>query len=355
MATADSYRGMDEEELRKRIRDRKAEFGGRLIVLGHHYQRQEVIDFSDFRGDSLGLSQRAAAQRDCEFIVFCGVHFMAESAEILRQEHQTVQHPDLQAGCPLAGMADLGAVAQAWEIVQDALDGDRVTPLTYMNSEAALKAFCGARGGAVCTSSNAAAAFRWAFRKSEKLFFFPDEHLGRNSARHIGIPAQEILLWDPAGSPGDPDIRRKVGAASLILWQGFCHVHTRFRVEHVRQARAANPSAKVVVHPECREEVVQEADAAGSTEFICRYAAEAAPGSTVFIGTEINLVSRLAREHPDKNIFELARSLCPNMFRIDLPKLLWTLDGIGRVNRVYVDPETKGQARLALERMLEIA
>ena len=355
MATADSYRGMDEEELRKRIRERKAELGGRLIILGHHYQRQEVIDFSDFRGDSLGLSQRAAAQRDCEFIVFCGVHFMAESAEILRQEHQTVQHPDFRAGCPLAGMADLGAVEQAWEIVQDAVEGARMTPVTYMNSEASLKAFCGRRGGAVCTSSNAPAAFRWAFGKSEKLFFFPDEHLGRNSARQIGIPAGEIFLWDPSGSPGDPDIRRKVRAASLILWKGFCHVHTRFQVEHVRQARAASPGAKVVVHPECREEVVQEADAAGSTEFICRYAAEAAPGSTVFIGTEINLVSRLAREHPDKNIFELARSLCPNMFRIDLPKLLSTLDGIGRVNRVSVDPETKGQARLALERMLEIA
>ncbi|MEW6443858.1 MAG: quinolinate synthase NadA [bacterium] len=353
---AETYGRMDEEELRDRIRNRKEALGKRLVILGHHYQRQEVIDFADFRGDSLGLSRLAAAQKECEFIVFCGVHFMAESAEILRQEHQTVQHPDFRAGCPLAATADLAAVKQAWEIAQDALDDGsrRVMPVTYMNSEAALKAFCGRNGGAVCTSSNAPAAFRWAFRQAEKLFFFPDEHLGRNSARQIGIPRQEILLWDPESSPQDPEIGKKIRAASLLLWKGFCHVHTHFSVEHVRKARAASPGARIVVHPECLEEVVREADASGSTEFICRYVQEAPAGSTIFVGTEINLVSRLGREHPDKQVFELARSLCPNMFRIDLFKLLRTLEGIGRFNRVSVDPQTKEQARAALERMLEM-
>jgi len=356
MESARALRSLGEEELRLRIGERKAELGRRLVILGHHYQRQEIIDFADFLGDSLGLSRLAAAQKECEYIVFCGVHFMAESAEILRQEHQTVQHPDFNAGCPLAGMADIASVQEAWEIVEKAVDGSRgrVTPLTYMNSEAVLKAFCGKSGGAVCTSSNAPAAFRWAFAKSEKVFFFPDEHLGRNTARGIGIPPREIVLWDPETSPRDPEIVEKVRRASLILWKGFCHVHTRFRVEHVRKARRSNPEAKIVVHPECREQVVLEADAAGSTEFICRYVQEAPAGSTIFIGTEINLVSRLAREHPDKHVFELARSLCPNMFRIDLAKLLRTLDGIGRVNRVSVDPETRTWARIALERMLEM-
>lgn len=357
MESVKALRSLGEEELRRRIRERKEEMGRRLVILGHHYQRQEVIDFADFRGDSLGLSRLAATQKECEFIVFCGVHFMAESAEILRREHQTVQHPDFKAGCPLAGMADIASVQEAWEIVEKAVNGSRgrITPLTYMNSEAVLKAFCGKTGGAVCTSSNAPAAFRWAFGTSEKVFFFPDEHLGRNTARGLGIPSREILLWDPQESPRDPEIVGKVRRASLILWKGFCHVHTRFSLEHVRKARRAHPEAKIVVHPECREEVVQEADAAGSTEFICRYMQEAAPGSTILIGTEINLVSRLAREHPDKQVFELARSLCPNMFRIDLVKLLRTLHGIGQVNRVSVDPETRSWARIALERMLEMA
>lgn len=351
----DAYRRMDPEELRRRIFKKKEGLGKRLVVLGHHYQRQEVIDFADFRGDSLGLSRLAAAQEDCEFIVFCGVRFMAESAEILRREHQKVQHPDPHSGCPLADMADIASVQRAWDLVATARDDRKVIPITYMNSGSDLKAFCGRREGAVCTSSNAGAAFNWARTKGEKIFFFPDENLGRNTARHLGIPVEEILLWDPEVSPLDPEIEKRVRKASLILWKGFCHVHTDFRADHIRRIREEDPGAKVVVHPECTEEVVSEADAAGSTEFICRYVENAPSGSSVYIGTEINLVSRLAAEHPDKNIYEVFRSLCPNMFRIDPAKLLWVLEEIGEVNRVCVDPDTKQLARIALENMLSFS
>lgn len=351
----EAYGRMDPEEVRSRIREKKAALGKRLVILGHHYQRQEVIDFADFRGDSLGLSRLAAAQADCEFIVFCGVRFMAESAEILRREHQTVQHPDPLSGCPLADMADIASVRQAWDrVVGDGTAG-KVIPITYMNSGSDLKAFCGERDGAVCTSSNAGAAFQWARTKGDKAFFFPDENLGRNTARQVGIPAEEILLWDPGISPRDPEIEKRVREASLILWKGFCHVHTDFRPEHIRRIREEDPSARVVVHPECSEEVVVEADAVGSTEFICRYVEDAPAGSSVYIGTEINLVSRLAASHPDKKIYEVFRSLCPNMFRIGPPNLLRVLDEIGEANRVFVDADVKHLARIALENMLSFS
>ena len=351
----DSYRGLSAGELRDRIREKKAALGNRLLILGHHYQRQEVIELADCRGDSLGLSRTAAGRTECEFIVFCGVRFMAESAEILRQDHQKVQHPDPLAGCPMADMAGIEEVEAAWSVVVEAAGEDRVVPVTYMNSSAELKAFCGRHGGVVCTSSNAPLAFRWALRRGERVLFFPDEHLGRNTAREVGIPEPEIALWDPVRSGRDGVVRDELRHARLILWKGFCNVHTRFSPGDIAKARALFPGAKVVVHPECRQEVVQAADAAGSTDFICRYAAEAPAGSTLFIGTEINLVSRLAHEQPDKRIYELSRSLCPNMFRIDLAKLLWTLDGLGRVNLVQVHPEVKAQARMALERMLELS
>jgi quinolinate synthase len=351
----ESYRRMGREELRQRIHSRKKALGNRLIILGHHYQRHEVIDFADFRGDSLGLSRLASAQGGCEFIVFCGVRFMAESAEILRREHQKVQHPDPKSGCPLAGMADIAAVRMAWDMVADAAGGTKVVPITYMNSGSDLKAFCGRREGAVCTSSNAAAAFEWARKQGEKIFFFPDENLGRNTARQLGIPREDTVLWDPDRSPEDPEIGKRIREATLILWRGFCHVHTDFRIDHIRKIRAQDPGARIVVHPECSEEVASEADAVGSTEFICRYVEQAPPGTTVYVGTEINLASRLAAEHPDKRIYEVFRSLCPNMFRIDLAKLLWVLDGIGEVNRVFVDPETKELAKLALGRMLNFS
>ncbi len=347
-----SYRQMEGQELRRRIRERKAVLGNRLVILGHHYQRQEVIDFADFRGDSLGLSRLASEQRECEFIVFCGVRFMAESAEILRREHQKVQHPDPKAGCPLADMADIPSVRLAWELVSEAAAGHKVIPITYMNSGSELKAFCGRREGAVCTSSNAGAAFRWARKQGDKIFFFPDENLGRNTARQLGIPKEELVLWDPEASPQDLEITGRVRKASVILWKGHCHVHTDFHPDHIQRIRDEDPEARIVVHPECSEEVVSAADAAGSTEFICRYVEQAPAGASLYIGTEINLVSRLAAEHPQKRVYEVSRSLCPNMFRIDLPKLLWTLDRIGDVNRVYVDSETKEHAKLALERML---
>lgn len=350
-----TYGELDRDEIRRRIQERKKELGKRLVILGHHYQRQDVIDFSDFRGDSLGLSQRAAAQTDCEFIVFCGVAFMAESAEILRQTHQKVQHPDSNAGCPLAAMADVVLAEKAWQVVSEAQDPGKVIPVTYMNSDAELKAFCGNRKGAVCTSSNAHKAFRWALEQGEKIFFFPDEHLGRNTARQLGIPKDKILLWDPFVSPEDEDIKNKIREATLILWKGFCHVHTHFSNDHILEARRKYPDAKIVVHPECKEDVVMMADAAGSTEYICRFVEEAPSGSTIVVGTEINLVERLDREHPDKTIFELSRSLCPNMYRIDLAGLLWSLDEIGEANRVVVDPEIKKGARKALERMLQLA
>lgn len=351
----DSYLQASPEELRRRIRRRKEELGGRLIILGHHYQRQEVIDFADFRGDSLGLSRLAAAQEACEFIVFCGVRFMAESAEILRRDHQRVQHPDPKSGCPLADMADMGSVRRAWDRVSEAGVADKVIPLTYMNSGSDLKAFCGAREGAVCTSSNAGAAFEWARKRGEKIFFFPDENLGRNTARQTGIPRDQILLWDPQVSGLDPAIEERIRQASLILWKGFCHVHTDFTLEQILRIRDEDPAAMIVVHPECPEEVVLASDAAGSTEHICRYVENAPAGSSIYIGTEINLVKRLAAEHPDKKIREVSRSLCPNMFRIDLPKLLRVLDEIGEVNLVSVDPGTKRLAKAALDRMLSFS
>jgi quinolinate synthase len=351
----ETYRQMEPEEIRRRILERKKGLGRRLVILGHHYQRQDVIDFADFRGDSLGLSRLAADQEDCEFIVFCGVRFMAESAEILRREHQRVQHPDPKSGCPLADMADIASVRRAWGLVAGDGDDGKVTPITYMNSGSDLKAFCGRRGGAVCTSSNAGAAFKWARAKGEKIFFFPDENLGRNTARQVGIPREEILLWDPEESPLHPGIEEQVQAATLILWKGFCHVHTDFKPEHIRRIREEDPEARIVVHPECSEEVVAGADAVGSTELICRYVEQAPAGSSVYIGTEINLVARLAQEHPDKRIFEVFRSLCPNMFRIDPAKLLWILDGIGEIHRVHVAPDTKELARVALENMLSFS
>ena len=351
----EAYRSLENEDLRSRIAERKRELGKRLVILGHHYQRQDVIDFADIRGDSLALSRQAAAQAEGEFIVFCGVRFMAESAEILRQAHQCVQHPDPKSGCPLADMADLGAVEQAWEILTSAVGQGTVVPLTYMNSDSDLKAFCGRNGGAVCTSSNAATAFRWALGKAEKLIFFPDENLGRNVAKQVGIPRERLLLWDPERSPEEPDVEARLRDATVVLWKGFCHVHTDFTAEHVQKIRESDPSAKIVVHPECFEEVVDAADAAGSTEYICRYVGDAPEGSTIYVGTEINLVSRLALQHPGKKVYELFRSLCPNMFRIDLAKLLWTLDRPGEVNFVSVPEATKSQARRALDRMLEFS
>lgn len=353
----DRYREMEEPELVERIQKRKQELGRDLVILTHHYQRQSIVDLGDFRGDSYGLSRQAASQKQARCIVFCGVQFMAEAAAVLAREDQSVFLPDLRAGCPLADLAAIDEVERAWRQIERAAGPGRTVPLTYMNSSAELKAFCGRNRGAVCTSSNAPAAFDWALQRGEKILFFPDEHLGRNTAAKKELAP--VLVWDPAQELGG-HTAAAIRGARVIVWNGFCHVHTFFTPEHARQRREEFPQARLVVHPECRREVVELADAAGSTEFIIRFAREAPAGATVVVGTEIHLVERLARElAPEKKVLELAYSICPNMYRINLHNLLWVLDGLARgpahwVNRVTVADRLREEAGLALARMLEI-
>jgi quinolinate synthase len=343
----------DDKEIVKQILDTKEELGEELLILTHHYQRKEIVDLGDYRGDSFGLSQKAAADKAARFIVFCGVHFMAESAEILSQPHQTVQIPALEAGCWMADMADIDIVERAWGEITSIAGEDSVMPIVYMNSDAALKAFCGRHGGAVCTSSNAPAAFRWGFSEREKILFFPDQHLGRNTGNQMGIPAEEMIVWDPA-KPLGGNTQQSIKKARVILWNGYCLVHTRFRVEHVLKMRGRFPEAKIVVHPECTEDVVRLADAVGSTSFIVKYVENAPNRSTIIIGTEINLVSRLALENQNKMVLDLHYSLCPNMLRINLKNLLWALEDVGAFNVVTVPEEIKKDARVALDRMLAL-
>jgi len=343
----------EDQELMAQIRALKAALGPELLILTHHYQRPEIVDLGDFRGDSFGLSRKSAGDREARFIVFCGVHFMAESAAILSRPHQVVQLPDLRAGCQMADLVAIGEVEAAWAELTDLSGAGSVVPIVYMNSEVALKAFCGRHGGCVCTSSNARAALSWGLGAAPKVFFFPDQHLGRNTANQLGLGPEDLLVWDPElplGGHSPEAVRR----ARLILWDGYCHVHTRFQVEHVRRMKAAFPGARLVVHPECTQEVVALADACGSTGFIVNYVQQAPPGSTIIIGTEINLVHRLALEHPDKQVLDLAYSLCPNMFRINLENLLWILENVGQVNVVTVPEDLKAEARLALDRMLAL-
>ncbi len=341
----------EERALAEEICARKAALGSELLILTHHYQRKEIVALGDFRGDSFGLSRQAAANQEARFIIFCGVHFMAESAAILAQPHQLVQIPDVKAGCLMADMVPLELVEMAWAELAEIMNLATLVPIVYMNSDAFLKAFCGRQGGLVCTSSNARAALRWGFDRGERVFFFPDQHLGRNTGNQLGLAPEEMIVWNPEkllGGNRPEDIRR----ARLILWEGHCHVHTRFQVEHVLRMGKAFPHAKIVVHPECTQEVVALADACGSTGFIVDYVRQAPPGSTVIIGTEINLVDRLALEFPDRQVLDLHYSLCPNMFRINLEKLLWTLENLGEVNVVTVPEDVKHDAGLALDRML---
>lgn len=350
----DAYYHLTETEVRQRILEIKARLGQRLVILGHHYQRDQVIDLADFRGDSYGLCKQAANQCAAEFIVFCGVHFMAEAADIITHPHQIVQLPDLMAGCPLAAYATLADVAQAWSEIRSVIGATTITPITYINSSAEIKAFCGQHGGTVCTSSNAQAAFQWAFQHSEKLFFLPDQHLGTNTANKLGIPASERIIWEatqPLGGHSPAEIRH----SRLILWQGQCHVHTWFRLEHLRQVRTSYPGVRIVVHPECTEEVVNAADANGSTTFIINYVQDSPRDSIIAVGTELNLVNRLARENPDKKVLPLARSLCPNMYRINLHNLCWILENLGTVNVIKVADSIKSDALLALNQMLNLS
>lgn len=342
-----------EIELSEQIRAKKEALGKELLILTHHYQRVEIVALGDYRGDSFGLSQKAAANREARFIVFCGVHFMAESAAILSQPEQTVQIPDMKAGCLMADMVDLELVEMAWEeLTGIAAEGD-ILPIVYMNSDAALKAFCGRQGGAVCTSSNALTALKWGLGVRKQVFFFPDQHLGRNVGNQLGLKLKDMVVWNPdlpLGGHSPESLRR----ARLILWDGYCHVHTRFQVEQVLKMKESFPAAKVVVHPECTAEVVALADACGSTGFIVDYVKKAPPRATIIVGTEINLVHRLALENPDKEVLDLHYSLCPNMFKINLNNLLWTLENLGQVNVVTVPESVKAEARLALDRMLAL-
>jgi quinolinate synthase len=353
------YAGLEASAIRERTLAAKRRLGGRVVVLGHHYQRESVVEFADFRGDSFKLSQLAAVQPDAETIVFCGVHFMAESADVLRQPHQTVVLPDLKAGCSMADMAAIADVEDAWERLV-AVHGDVFTPVTYMNSTAALKAFVGRHGGVVCTSSNAPAVLAWAWSRRPKVFFFPDQHLGRNTAHGMGVPLTQMAEWDwRAADPVTANARAHDPGTRIVLWKGFCSVHTKFTRAQIDEVRAADPAVKVLVHPECPFEVVQAADLAGSTEFIIEQVRAAAPGTRWAIGTEVNLVHRLALEHPEQHIHSLQRNVCPcaTMNRIDPAHLLWTLENLAEghvLNPIRVPDDIKRDARVALDRMLEL-
>lgn len=337
----------------------KANLGSRVFILGHHYQRDEVIQFADVTGDSFKLAQQAAAHPEAEFIVFAGVHFMAESADILTAAGQQVILPDLAAGCSMADMAAIGQVEQAWQTLSEAGVADTTVPITYMNSTAAIKAFTGRHGGAVCTSSNAERSLRWAFERGERVLFLPDQHLGRNTAvRDLGLSLDDCVVYNPA-KPGGGLTHDELRKARVILWKGHCSVHGRFTPECVDEVRERIPGVTVIVHPECTYEVVTKADAVGSTEKIIATIATAEPGTSWAVGTELNLVRRLALEHPDKEITYLDRTVCycSTMNRIDLPHLVWTLESLVEgvvVNRIEVDPDTAHWARIALDRMLAL-
>jgi quinolinate synthase len=353
----DSYLLVPDTTLDERIAAAKTKLGKDVVILGHHYQRDEVVKFADFRGDSLKLSQQAA-QADGKYIVFCGVHFMAESADILRRDQQIVVLPDLNAGCSMADMADIGQVEACWSELGTVVDIRKTVPVTYMNSTAAIKSFTGENGGAVCTSSNAAAVVEWAFARGEKVLFLPDEHLGRNTGYRMGIPLDEMVVWDPFRELGG-NTAEALRRAKIILWKGYCSVHQRFTPEHVARVRKEHPGIRVIVHPECRFEVAQAADEIGSTEGILKAIRAAPAGSEWAVGTEIHLVNRMGKELKDRKVISLDPSVCvcTTMFRITPQHLLWALENLGAgkiVNQISVDERTRHFAKAALDRMLEL-
>jgi len=368
------YNELSEAELRVRIQSAKEYLGSKLAILGHHYQQDAVIEFADFTGDSFELSRKAADQRGIEYVIFCGVHFMAESADILTPENVRVILPDLGAGCSMADMANLDQTLDCWEQLQSTCPGQRIVPITYMNSSAAIKAFVGEHGGAVCTSSNCRNVLEWAINDNSagvtmpgtapagapktKILFFPDQHLGRNTAYAMGYALDRMALWDPREDLGGNDAR-SLRRADFVLWKGHCSVHQLFRPEHIDQVREKYPDMKVIVHPECRWEVVQKADMTGSTAMIVKTIEAAPPGSQWAIGTEVHLINRLAHQHPEQKIIVLSdcQCLCTTMYRIDLPHLCWAIENLveGKVvNEIKVDPQTRKWATLALDRMLAI-
>ncbi len=354
----DHYLGLSDEEMDARIAAAKATLGQRLVILGHHYQRDEVIRFADYTGDSFKLARQVSKHPDAEFIVFCGVHFMAESADVLTADHQQVILPDLAAGCSMSDMADPDQLEQSWSDLEQMGIGN-VVPVTYINSAASIKAFCGERGGVVCTSSNAAATLKWAWERGERILFLPDQHLGRNTAYKLGVPLDQMVVWDPNEIWGglEPDAVKR---ARMILWKGHCSVHARFTVRQIENLRARHPGIRVIVHPEVTWDVVQVADDSGSTEYIIKTVSESPVGSVWAVGTEIHLVNRLARQvQPDRTVMSLDQfgCLCSTMFRVSPNHLLWVLEGLvdGQVhNRILVADEQKYWTRVALDRMLSI-
>jgi quinolinate synthase len=357
-ALPDRYIGLADAEMDARITAARAALGDRLVILGHHYQRDEVIKFADYTGDSFKLARQIAQHPRAEYIVFCGVHFMAESADVLCAPHQQVILPDLAAGCSMADMAAPEQLEMCWEeLTQMGVSG--VVPVTYINSAASIKAFVGERGGTVCTSSNAAATLQWAFARGSKVLFLPDQHLGRNTAYKMGMSLDEMVVWDPAEIFGGLDPAH-VAAAKMILWKGHCSVHTRFTVRQIDAMRAQHPGLKVIVHPEVPWDVVQAADDSGSTEYIIKTVKDSAPGSIWAVGTEVHLVNRLAHEvAPSRTVISLDQfgCLCSTMFRVSPNHLLWILDELveGRVhNRIVVPESQKHWTRVALDRMLSI-
>jgi len=351
------YGQMSEQDMCDRIRAHKAAFGERLVILGHHYQRDNVVQFADLTGDSLKLSQLAAEQQNAEFVVFCGVHFMAESADILTADHVIVTLPDLSAGCSMADMAEIDQLEDAWDHLTRLTDA-KIVPITYVNSTAAIKAFCGQHDGACCTSSNARQVLEWALTQGDKILFMPDQHLGRNTAYALGHPLDAMVLYDPNADDGGLT-DQQVRDAKFYLWKGYCSVHLLFTVKHCEQIRKQDPHCKILVHPECDWPVVQQADFAGSTEYIIKILDEAPEGSSWAVGTEANLVNRMANKYAGRKVIRsLAgiQCLCTTMYRIDLQHLLWNLDELaaGRItNRIKIDNETKHYAIVALQRMLD--
>ncbi|WP_372717542.1 quinolinate synthase NadA [Novipirellula sp.] len=364
-----SYRTLQPEELQARIEAVRSELGDSLLILGHHYQQDEVIAHTDLRGDSYKLSEMAAASRTCRTIVFCGVHFMAETADILANrpdklaerdgQRVTVLLPDMAAGCSMADMAAIKQVEAAWEDMSEVIDTERVIPVTYINSAASLKAFCGRHGGIVCTSSNAKAVLEWAYQRGDRVFFFPDQHLGRNTALSMGIGEDQMPVWDPYALELGGNTEAALEKSKVILWKGHCSVHQMFRPEHVEGFRKQHPGIKILVHPECPREVNDIADVSGSTGKIIDTVRNSPAGTKWAIGTELHLVNRLKAEHPEQEIHFLSPvvCMCATMYRIDLPHLCWTLENLrdgAIVNKIEVDDEISKWSLVALERMLAV-
>ena len=355
----EAYLGLSDDEMALRIEAAKAALGDRLVILGHHYQRDEVIRFADYTGDSFKLANAIANHPGADFIVFCGVHFMAESADILALPHQRVILPDLAAGCSMADMAPADQLEICWQELTQLGMASQVTPITYINSAAAIKSLVGENGGTVCTSSNAAATLKWGWQQREKILFLPDQHLGRNTAFKMGVPLDQMVVWDPHQAFGGLT-RDELAAAKLILWKGHCSVHVRFTAKQIEKVRAEHPGIKVIVHPEVPFDVLQAADDSGSTEYILKQVREGAPGSKWAVGTEVHLVHRLAEEvAPGKTVVSLDQfgCLCSTMFRVSPNHLLWVLDSLvdgDVVNEIVVPEEQKKWAKIALDRMLSI-